>query len=67
MVINAQFDCSKEAMIVTRQEYKEESFGTGQTLRALKRKEDSTAEARPIKSDALKEFFKASVCETKKS
>lgn len=66
MVINAQFDCSKEAMIVTRQEYKEESFGTGQTLRALKRKEDSTAEARPVKSDALREFFKTSVCEPQK-
>ena len=63
MVLQAQLACAKDAMTVTRQEYKDESFGNGKTLRALKRKEDSTAEARPIKSEALKDFFKASVCE----
>jgi hypothetical protein len=62
MVLQAQLTCAKDAMTVTRQEYKDESFGNGKTLRALKRKEDSTAEARPIKSEALKDFFKASVC-----
>jgi hypothetical protein len=62
MLVKAQFDCSKETMLVTRQEYKEESFGTGKTVRALQRSESSVASPRPIKSEALKSFFKASVC-----
>lgn len=64
MVLQAQLQCVEGAMVVIRQEYKEESFGNGKTLRALKRKEDSSAEAKPIKSEALKAFFKASVCES---
>jgi len=62
MVLQAQLQCAQGAMVVTRQEYKDESFGNGKTLRALKRKEDSTAEARPIKSEALKAFFTSAVC-----
>jgi S1-C subfamily serine protease len=67
MVLHAQLACGQDAMIVTRQEYKDETFGNGKTLRALKRKEDSTAEARPIKSEALKEFFKSAVCSSPKA
>jgi hypothetical protein len=62
MVLQASLQCSQGAMIVMRQEYKEESFGNGKTVRALKRKEDTSAEARPIKSEALKAFFRAAVC-----
>jgi hypothetical protein len=62
MLLQAQLACTKDAMTVTRQEYKEETFGNGKTVRALKRKEDSTAEARPIKSETLRDFFKGAVC-----
>lgn len=64
MVLQAQLQCAQGAMLVTRQEYKEESFGNGKTVRALKRSSESTAQPRPIQSDALKEFFRSAVCAT---
>jgi S1-C subfamily serine protease len=67
MVLQAQLQCAQGAMLVTRQEYKDESFGNGKTIRALRRSSESTAQPRPIQSEALKEFFKTSVCQTSKT
>lgn len=67
MILNARFDCATGAMVVIRQEYKEEAFGNGKTIRALRRKDGSAADLKPIKSEGLQMFLRDSLCNGAKS
>ena len=64
MINSARFNCNNSTILLTRQEHKKETFGTGETLSAMKRKADAKEEFKVLRSESLSQFFHNNVCQT---
>ena len=63
VLFSAQYLCEQASYLVNRREYKENTFGTGNTVVAFKPREDLPPEsAQSVKSVPLRDFFKESLC-----
>ena len=64
MINSAKFDCNNRTILLIRQEHKKETFGTGETVSAMKRKSDATENFKVLESQVLTQFFYNNVCQT---
>ena len=64
MINSAKFDCKNSTILLTRQEHKKETFGTGETLSAMKRRADAKEEFKALGSKPLTQFFYNNVCQS---
>ena len=63
LINHAKFNCNDMTILIVRQEYKESTFGTGNTLSALKRKADTVEAYKKINPKELQSFFYNEVCQ----
>ena len=63
LINHAKFNCNDMTILIVRQEYKESTFGTGNTLSALKRKADAVEAYKKINPKELQSFFYNEVCQ----
>ena len=63
LINHAKFNCNDMTILIVRQEYKESTFGTGNTLSALKRIADTVEAYKKINPKELQSFFYNEVCQ----
>ena len=61
---SAKFDCKDSSILLIRQEHKTSTFGTGETVSAMKRRADAAEDFKVLGSKSLTQFFFNNVCQS---